>query len=103
MDSRIRLIHPTGDFDRALLIGFPDRLLGSIAPPGEILADGANGHLEAELQLDQLPDRLAVPEGKGQLQLIRVMIDDRLLDLLFLLSREVPFFTMLPLLGFGSS
>ena len=80
---------------RAVLKGFLDRLLGGIALPGEILTDGADGHLEAELHLDQLPDRLAIPERKEQLQLIWVMINDHFLDLLFLLSREVPFLIML--------
>ncbi len=31
--------------------------------------------LEAELQLDQLPDRLAVPEGKGPLTVFFTVLD----------------------------
>src|SRR5512142_1967022 len=88
LDLRIRLFQPFSHRLGVLLVGLPHRLLGGIAPTPQIRAHGANRQADAELLLDQLPDGLTGPQRRWDLQLLRALGLDRLLDALLLCPVE---------------
>src|SRR3954470_2806838 len=87
-DLRIRLFQPFGHRLGILPVGLPPRLLRCEAPPLQILAHGANRQSNPDLSLDQLLHGLSGPERRRDLQLLRSLGLDRLLDAPLLLPVE---------------
>ena len=87
-DRRVILLQPSLHRRRSLLVGFTDRLLRRKAPTLKIVTDRAHRKLDAELLVDQVPDRRASPQRIGQLQLIRGPVADHRANGLFLLLAQ---------------
>ena len=88
----LRLGHQTGifcfqpmlDHLRVLLIRPFNRFLWCKSPALQISTYGPDGHLHTVELLDQKPDSLPGPQGKGQIQLIRCLIDQQAFNFRFL-------------------
>src|SRR5512143_3637634 len=83
-DLRIRAFQPFGHRFRILLVGLAHGLLGCEAPAASIFAHRADRQPDADLLMDQLPDRLAGPQGRSDAQPLRTLRLDRLLESLLL-------------------
>jgi hypothetical protein len=80
LDRRIRPLQPFGDRLGILLVRLPHGPLRREAPPPQVLAHGPDRQPEADLSVDQLPNRLAGPERRGDPQPLRGLGLDRLPD-----------------------
>ena len=84
----IGLLQPLLDFIRVLMMRMPHRFLGGITPATQVLPDGALRQVDADFPVDQLANGATGPQGVRDLQLLRGVVVDPLLDALGLLVGE---------------
>jgi len=85
---RIVLLEPLLDRLRVLLVGPLHRLLRRETPPLQVLPHRPDRHLYPVSIPDHLLDRLPRPQRKGKLELVRRLVDHKILQLLLLLGAQ---------------
>ena len=87
-DGGVLLIKPALDRCGLLLVGAPDGLLRGEAPAAQVQAHSLRGQAHAAALLDQPQHRLARPQGKVHLELIRSAVDDQAADVMLLVLAQ---------------
>ena len=83
-DLRVLVLEPRLEPGRILLERTLDRPLRREAPAPKVLADGADGHVDAEQLLDGNHDRTTIPQRELKLKLGGIRADDLQTQLLLL-------------------
>ena len=96
LHSWVDLFHPLFHLSRALLVSFLQWSLGSEAPASQDHAHRLKAILYFKSIFDQLSHGLTGPKSETQLQLIRSLIGDELLNLLLLIRSHLASTSILP-------
>ena len=87
-DFGVLSVEPLLNRFRVLLLRSFDRLLGSESPAFQIFPHCSYRHIEGALSVDDFPNRLPCPERERELELVRGLVDNELLDVSFLFFRQ---------------